>query len=332
MSHELEIIDGVAQIAYAGELPWHGLGIAIPKDLTPKQILKAAGLDWKVEMRPMSVPLNGKVHTAASGALVRLPNGRNIKEERILTEVRNRQDWHHCQNDDAFAFFNEFIAAGDMEMHTAGSLFDGSIVWALAKTTESFNVLGKKDKIESYLLFTNPHRYGKAIDVRFTPIRVVCNNTLTFALDGKSQRKVTVNHSRKFDKELVMEKLGLAHYKMGEYKEQAQFLAQSPAKKEDIVQYFQRIFPVSVRDPNKETKRTPKDMTKAASISMAILDTQPGADFAPGTWWNAFNATTFYVDHIHGKNEVTRLQNAWYGSGDSKKTEALELALKYAKA
>ena len=71
-----------------------------------------------------------------------------------------------------------------MEMHTAGSLKGGQQVWALAKIKESFDVFGKEDTVESYLLFSNPHQYGKSIDIRFTPIRVVCNNTLTFSLNS----------------------------------------------------------------------------------------------------------------------------------------------------
>ena len=53
MAHELEIINGVAQMAYAGDVPWHGLGKKVPSDLAPAQMLEAAGLDWTVEKRPL---------------------------------------------------------------------------------------------------------------------------------------------------------------------------------------------------------------------------------------------------------------------------------------
>ncbi len=48
MAHMIEFLDGKASMAYAGETPWHGLGTEVPNDLTPAQMLKAAGLDWKV--------------------------------------------------------------------------------------------------------------------------------------------------------------------------------------------------------------------------------------------------------------------------------------------
>lgn len=333
MAHELEIVDGVAQMAYAGETPWHNLGVRIPNDLTPVQMMNAAGLNWEVEMRPSFATVNGKQEQISTGVLVRLPNEKNIKKESILTEVRREKHWKPLQNKIAFEFFNECIAEGDMSMECAGSLFDGKRVWALAKVKEHFTVLGKKDRIDSYLLFSNPHMYGFGIDIRFTPIRVVCNNTLTWSLDSKAKNKVSVGHGREFDPRIVKEKLGLAHNHMEQYKEQAQFLASKKASSEDVVTYLKRIFKVGDRDPNKpDPKRAQKDTTKAAATAHALLTTQPGAEIAPGSWWNAFNAATFYVDHIHGKNDNTRVNNAWFGPGVNKKQEALTVALEMATA
>ena len=95
-------------------------------------------------------------------------------------------------------------------MHTAGSLRDGEYVWALAKVKESFDVFGE-DTIDSYLLFSNPHKYGKSIDVRFTPIRVVCNNTLTMSLEAESKNSVRLSHRTEFNPDMVKETLGIAH-------------------------------------------------------------------------------------------------------------------------
>jgi hypothetical protein len=105
-------------------------------------------------------------------------------------------------------------------MHTAGSLRDGQYVWALAKVKESFDVFGE-DTVESFLLFSNPHVYGKSVDVRFTPIRVVCNNTLSMSLEGKAKNGVKVGHRAEFNADSVKETLGLAHEKFAKYKEMA---------------------------------------------------------------------------------------------------------------
>ena len=49
MAHEVEMINGQAQLAYVGDVPWHGLGVEVRNDMTPEQIMVKAGLDWTVE-------------------------------------------------------------------------------------------------------------------------------------------------------------------------------------------------------------------------------------------------------------------------------------------
>jgi phage/plasmid-like protein (TIGR03299 family) len=331
MAHNLEIVDGVAQIAYAGETPWHKLGKKVPNDLTPEQMCKAAGLDWEVEKRQAFITLNGKKHMTRAGFLIRKPNGKNIKDETELTYLPNVSTWHEYQNVKGFEFFNEFVAAGDMEMHTAGALGDGQIVWALAKVKDGFNVLGKKDPIESHLLFVLSHRFGTAHAVFFTPVRVVCNNTLSMALSEVGS-KYNVTHRNPFDPAQVKEKLGIAHYRMGEYKEKAQFLATTKYKEENIVEYFTRVFPVNESKKKEGSTRKQKEMHRGASYGMALIDTQPGADIAPGTFWNLYNAATYYTNHLAGKTDDGRVQSLWLGDSAKANIQALDVAVEMAKA
>lgn len=321
MSHNLEMVNGKAQMAWAGDVPWHGLGTRVPNDLTPEQMLKAAGLDWRVETFPAIATLaNGQQVNTGHSALVR------DRDNRVLDVITD--DWNPMQNEEAFAFFNDFVAAGEMEMHTAGSLKDGKIVWGLAKVNESFELFGGRDKVDSYLLFTNPHSYGQSIDVRFTPIRVVCNNTLTLSLNSQSKSMVKVSHRREFDAELVKETLGVAKEKLDKYKAMAEYLSQKRYNDETVVDYFKRVFPVLTKkeDSNKELSKSAKFALEEA------LDMQPGADFGRGTYWQLFNTVTFMTDHIIGRSADNRLASAWYGANKSLKTKALETAVEMADA
>ena len=217
MSHELEIVNGVASMAYSGNVPWHGLGKKVLPDLTPEQMLYEAQLDWSVEKVPAFAEVNGEKVAVGKSALVR------SSDSKVLDVVGD--DWNPVQNAEAFGFFADFVSEGNMEMHTAGSLKGGQMVWALAKVQdESFELFGK-DRVDSYLLFSNPHQYGKSIGVRFTPTRVVCNNTLTLSLGLKSKNSVTVSHRTKFDADAVKETMGIASFKMDVYKQQAEFIA-----------------------------------------------------------------------------------------------------------
>jgi phage/plasmid-like protein (TIGR03299 family) len=318
MAHMIETVDGKAQMAYAGAVPWHGLGVKVPSDLTPAQMLEAAGLNWLVEKIPAYAKVGGKNVKIGQSALVR------SMDNAILDVVSD--DWNPVQNEEAFEFFNEFVAAGDMEMHTAGSLRDGQIIWGLAKVNESFELF-KGDKIDSYLLFSNFHKYGYSTDVRFTPIRVVCNNTLTLSLSSAVERMAKISHRKVFVAEDVKGMLGIAKDKLTKYKEMAQFLGSKKAKEEDIVQYFTRIFPVSGTN---ETKK--KEVSKNAAMALDVLHNQPGAEYAEGSWWQPFNAVTYLTDHLAGRTPDTRLTSAWYGYHKGVKTKALELAVEMAEA
>ena len=306
----------VETMAYAGETPWHGLGVSVHNDLTPDQMLVKAGLDWTVNKVPSYVNIGGQEIATGQQALVR------SSDNSILSMVSD--DWNPCQNHEAFEFFNDFVMEGNMEMHTAGSLKQGKNVWALAKVKDSFEILGG-DKVDSYLLFSNPHEYGRCIDIRFTPVRVVCNNTLTLSLAGKTDLMVRLNHRSKFDPDMVKKTLGIAQTKMGTYKEMAEFLASRAYTTESVTNYLKEVFPSL-------TKKDNSIMSRPATQAFEVLETQPGAEFGKNSFWQAFNATTYVVDHVLGHSQETRLQSAWFGDNRKRKLIALEKAVEFAVA
>lgn len=322
MAHELEIVNGVAQMAYAGDEPWHGLGTKVSNDLTPAQMMEKAGVNWRVQEVESFIEFNGEKIKTGQKSLVRETDGK------ILTNVG--ENWNPVQNEQAFEFFNEYVLAGDMEMHTAGSLKGGQVVWALAKVKESFDIFGG-DQVDSYMLFSNPHQYGKAIDVRFTPIRVVCNNTLTFAINSQADRAVKVGHRSAFDAESVKATLGIAHEKFAKYKEMAQFLGTKRFSVDSLLQYYNEVFPLtSGQDKQKEV--TKDSISRMARQCYDVLESQPGAEFAEGTWWQAFNSVTYMTDHLQGRNADNRLYNQWFGTNQLRKIKAAEKAVEYALA
>jgi phage/plasmid-like protein (TIGR03299 family) len=314
MSHELEIVNGEAQMAYAGDTPWHGLGVKVPADLSPIQMLDKAGLNWSVEKESLITSSGHAVPDKK--ALVR------SSDNKVLDIVG--KDWNPVQNQEAFEFFDDFVSSGDMEMHTAGSLKGGQIVWALAKVKESFKVFGN-DEVESYLLFSNPHRFGQSVDVRFTPIRVVCNNTLTLSLQTKSETAVKLNHKKAFDADQVKEMLGIASFKLQQYKEMAEFLGSKRFDGKTFNEYLTSLFP-------SYSKAEGVTVSKPHQRVLELVDTQPGAEFAAGSWWSAFNAVTYFTDHERGRDADARLQSAWYGQSKGLKLKALESAIEFAEA
>ena len=318
MAHELEMVNGQAQMAYVGDVPWHGLGTKVNPDLTPDQFQKVAGLDWTVEKQPLMTPNGVKVPNKE--ALVR------SSDNSVLDVVGT--GWNPVQNSEAFEFFHDYVMAGDMEMHTAGSLKGGQMVWALAKTKESFELFNG-DVTDNYFLFTNPHQFGKSINIRMTPIRVVCNNTLTLSLSQESDKMVTVNHRKAFDPDMVKEQMGIAREKMEQYKSMAEFLGNKRYTADNVIQYFNEVFGAPAKE--KENNVIPFT-SRNAKLAYENLDVQPGANFAQGTWWTAFNSVTNMTDHLQGREDDSRLVSAWYGRNRKVKLNALDKALEYAEA
>ena len=310
MAHNVETM------AYAGQVPWHGLGKRVLPDLTPEQMLVEAGLDWEVVKTPLYYEYDDgeDLEVPDRFALVRKHDGAYMD-----TVGAN---WRPLQNQQAFEFFNDFIMQGDMEMHTAGSLQQGKIVWALAKIKGSYSVV-EGDEMQQYLLFVNPHKRGKAIEVRSTDIRVVCNNTMDFALNSESSRRISVNHNSAWDEDYVKEMLGLAQVASSKYQETAQFLASKTYTQPSLEDFIDQLFP---------NTGASDERSKNAHRTLDVVHEQPGAHFAEGSWWQAFNAVTRMTDHEMGRNANSRLTSAWFGQNRTRKAKALDMALEYAEA
>lgn len=308
--------------ASVGSSPW-GIGEIVSNDLTPQQMMEKAGCDWRVEKVPTYADFNGEKIPTGMEALVR------DSDNKVLTQVGG--NWEPCQNETAFEFFNEYCLEGGMEMDTAGSLKGGKMVWALAKIKESFDVL-KGDQIDSYLLFSNPHEYGKSIDIRFTPIRVSCMNTLAMALKGTAVTGAKINHRKVFDANHVKTTLGLAHEKFEQYKELSQFLASKKFSAESLIQYYNEVFPRTYQGKNPPVVTEFKDLTSNGQKAFEVLDSQPGAQFAKGSWWQALNSVTYLTDHVMGREADSRMTSAWFGANQNRKQSAVSKAIEFAEA
>ena len=317
MAHQVETM------AYAGEVPWHGLGVEVSNDLTPNQMMKKAGLDWTVEQIDSYVTVGDKKIPTGMKALVR------SSDNKVLTNIG--QVWNPVQNEDAFNFFSEYVLKGDMEMHTAGSLKGGQLVWALAKVKESFDLFGG-DTVESYLLFSNPHKYGFSIDVRFTPIRVVCNNTLSLSLEAKAERSVKVGHRTEFNADEVKKALGIASAKLSQYKEMAEFLGSKRYNIDNLIEYYNTVFPRTADKRVQNQELSVETLSKNAKAAFDAIELQPGAKYAEGSWWQAFNSVTYVTDHLQGRNPDNRLYSSWFGGNQIRKRDALKTALEMADA
>ncbi len=338
----------VETMAYAGQVPWHGLGNKVDGNLTPEEMLIAAKLDWTVSKRPFyfaDKPNTWDLNDPRGEAKML----RAEKHYAIVRDTDNRI-LSHCgeafvpfQNTETMSFFKKFTEAGHMAMDTAGSLSDGERIWGLAKIKKGFKLAGG-DEIEGYLLMANSHKVGSAMTIMFTPIRVVCNNTITLALNQEGiTGKFRVLHLQMFDQEIIQsaeQALGISGEQMKVFQEQSEFLASKRAKQDQIDNYIAEML-----QPKLLIERAKADgldqpplyeqFSKTSESVREAIETSPGSKLqsAKGTWWGALNGITYVMDHQ--KKATSRdnaLNSAWFGNGAMTKRKALTKALEYAKA
>lgn len=311
----------------------HGLGVEVPPDLTPRQIQQAASLDWQVVRQPLYRQM-GMEDDGVTPIMELTPQfalARDI-DNRVLSYIPG--SWNPVQNDEAFDFFNDVVAEGDMYMSTAGSLRGGEIVFAMAKVNDSFELPGG-DRIDGYMLFSNPHTYGASVNIRFTPTRAINGSSLVVSLRGTAGNFVKANHRSLFDTKKVQRALAFHRDTMARYKEQAFFLAGERYTDEDAMNFMKAVFPAQ------GTKGENGALSLPGGRALALLDTYPGARLSHGTYWQLLNAALYYVDFESGRKPKdaagiipardTRLQAAWFGQGAVIKARALEVAMKMAK-
>ena len=208
MAHEIHIDNGKASMMYVGEKPWHGLGTKLDKPATAEEAFKAANLDWQVVKQPLYAKVGDKTRLVPDKFMVVPENKWGTSDCPIFGIVGRGytplQDW------DAFGFFDNIVGKGAAIYHTAGALGKGERIWILAKLPSYIKVIGD-DITEKYLLLSNSHDGKASVQIKFTPVRVVCQNTLTMALrDGPTLR---VSHTKDLHKRLKQAEhlLGVIH-------------------------------------------------------------------------------------------------------------------------
>lgn len=259
-------------------VPWHGLGTPVQGALTSKEALVAAGLDWNVVQRP--VYTEGK----------EIPNYKaNVRDSdnSVLGIVTNR--YQIVQNTEAFDFTDSLVREG-VTYDTAGSLNNGKRVWLLAKLPRT-RILD--DAIDPYICFTNSHDGLGSIKVCATPIRVVCNNTLSLALNG-AKRSWSTKHIGNIASKLEEAKhtLLMANQYMTELEKTADIMANSKVTEDEVAKIVNELFPIETSDSDRKAQ----NMNKARDAFYVCY-------FAPdimkfmNTKWGLINAAADFATH-----------------------------------
>ena len=193
MAHQINFNQKTGKNSFMSvkEKAWHGLGQIIDRYPTSSEAIQHAGLDYIVEKRPLFT-YDTENHLGEGSDDIMIPEIEvpnffatvRADTEQVLGVVGN--DYEVVQNRDAFSFFDAIVGGGDGILYeTAGALGNGERVFITAKLPDYIRV-GVKDWIEQYLFLTTTHDGLGSITAAFTPIRIVCNNTLNAAMNNHS--------------------------------------------------------------------------------------------------------------------------------------------------
>lgn len=339
MAHELE------SMMYTGATPWHGLGVHVNKAPSTREAIVAAGLDWTVETVDLA--------TVDGTAVPMRRATRRTSDGRILGVVG--PEWTPLQNARAFDFFDPFLAAGEATLETAGSLFDGARVWVLAKLNRDPMQITKGDDVQKYVLLANGHDGSLAVRVGFTPIRVVCNNTLSMAVNAGGSSLIRVRHTRSVAESLdeLRETMNAANAAFEATAEQYRRLAARPINTLDLARYVKQVFRAPERateDGEADANATEANAEVESKITLAriipLFEKGRGNDLpgTRGTLWAAYNAVTEHLAYERGKTaggserkgrggvartdgQDRRLNELWFGAGAKLNKRALQAAI-----
>ena len=321
MSHGLLEQDTMFSVK---ERPWHGLGKVVKEAPSMEEGIRLAHLDWEVSLRPIITNDEDKIVCNSHQMVVR--NDLN----QPLGIVGS--DYKVLQNREAFSFFEDFVANNMATLETAGSLFNGKRVFVLAKINQEDMHVTDEDVIEKYILLSNSHDGSQALRIGYTPIRVVCNNTLSCAIGHKDSQLIRLTHRGRLAQtmEELKQTMDLINQQFLATEEQYRELAKKDVNKLDLHKYVKQVFSTKSLESiiNKYESELQEKEEIEATRKRLIARVEEIFDMEPvHNAWTLYNSVNYYLNHEKGRSTETRYNSMWFGDSKRVDNRALQLAL-----
>ncbi len=299
MAHNINFNEKTGQHSFfsVNEKAWHGLGQIVAGYPTSKEALQLAGLDYQVVKAP-------NIH--------RLPDGSEIISENSFFTYRHDNgavlgdklgaEYNVVQNADAFSFFDAIVGGDGIQYETAGVLGKGEKIFITAKLPDYIKV-GHDDYIEKYLFLTTSHDGSGSITAAFTPVRIVCQNTLNAALHNCSN-VVKIRHTKGAEENLkeAHRVMGIANKLSVQLEDIFNHWTKVRITDKEVMQLVQQAM-----CPSKEVFTALKEGREVSTVFRNICDntfhyamsspTQQ-TETTKGTLFGAFNAITGYFQNV----------------------------------
>ena len=317
MAHNLEEngINGKASFFGVQESAWHGLGTILDNPATSKEAIEHANLGFDVLQKEVEVNIGSDIEPH----YIKVPNKMvNYRSDNHAPLGVVGSAYTPLQNLEAFSFFDALVEEDEAVYHSAGVLGKGEKIWIMAKMPNHIKV-GKDDIIDQYVLLSNSHDGSSGVTACITPIRVVCQNTLTMALRGTTN-KISIRHTSNVvantqQAHKLLELSNLYNQEMDLIFNQ---MAKTKVSDKEVKTFLDALYPVNEEN---ETR------TAGVKIREGILEAMEigaGADMktSKGTLFGFYNAVTFYTDHMKEyANQNAKLKAIAFGGVVEKKRQ-----------
>lgn len=216
---------------------WKQLGVSTDSKVNSAELVKLAKADFLVSKKPVYIHGNNKLEEVKGfSATYREDTGKPFAVVKSRYEV--------VQNHEVFDFFDNVVANSDeIKFETAGITDNGASLFMTVSLPDYIRIKNSDDVVKSYFVLTNSHDGSSAIRILFTPVRVVCWNTLQIALK-RNHASVYFKHTTN-----VREKIEMASQAMGIYRDNFQAaqalynkMAEVRMNEVETAKYIARIF------------------------------------------------------------------------------------------
>lgn len=307
------------------ELAWHKLGKTVDA-MTSKEAIVLGGMDFEVALAPVYLGVKDVSSTEVKDNNIAIKHtekgkvsymkGKHIKTNfgTFRTDTLQPfgivgQRYEPIQNIEAFDFFDEIIGQGHAKYETVGALGNGEKVFLTAKIPST--MLVGKEHIDKYLLLTMAHDGTGSVQIMFTPIRVVCNNTLSAAI-GSATNKVSIRHTKNARARIEASKeiLGIVQHNGIKLEEVFNRMTEVKINDQQMGERIINSFGLTPMPEDEQSvkkalaagiKVSPKFSTQTSNKFNDIMkyyEIGVGQELIKGTAWGAYNAIVGYQQNV----------------------------------
>jgi len=312
-----------------GQSAWHGQGQVIDANderrFSIRSCIDLAGMDQQIALADAYYLYgeNGEHCERIEGsfATLRIYTDGTIK---ALGTVGSKYD--PLQPIEAFEWFQPWLDTKEVAIETCGTLRGGRVDWVMARILRDNLNVGGGDSIAKYLTITTSHDGTEATRVGFTPVRIVCANTLAMAHSHQLSKLLRVRHtaSQKTTLDAIRDTINLVDQEFNATGAQYAKLMTCGISMSDLRRYVKLVCEVDPDMPDKALGGRKRNQIDAI-IKLAINGTGQDGSL---TAWSAYNGVTEYVTHHAGSDAQKRLlSNMGNGTYAAMNQRALDLAM-----